>query len=281
VTSPTRLAVSVVSVCALAVPLAGCGAKDGSTASGAHQTTTANGQIKQVGATDDTVGAFVDRVRAGLGDSGTVHVQVTATGATAASAAGDVSYGPDGPEVRITASAPMLGQGKATFIVVGQAAFVSVPGFTEPGKYLKIDKHSLGSMGPMAGHPDLSPEDMFAAVRAAIVGVDDLGSADVAGTPTTHYRLQLDPAKAMKSLGDQLRGMPMSPDQLGKIGKVDVDFWLDGSDRIRRVQTELQGTTVDVELSAWGEPVAIQAPPAADVVQAPPGPMIMGGQGSS
>jgi hypothetical protein len=133
----------------------------------------------------------------------------------------------------------------------------------------------------MSGHPDLSPADMFAAVRAAIVKVDDLGSADVAGTPTTHYRLQLDPAKAMKSLGDQLKGMPMSPDMIGKVGKVDVDFYLDGSDRIRRVQADLQGTKVDVELSAWGEPVHIQAPSAADVVKAPPGPMTMGGATNS
>ncbi|MDX6327283.1 MAG: lipoprotein LprG, partial [Nocardioidaceae bacterium] len=143
----------------------------------------------------------------------------------------------------------------------------SAPGFTEPGKFFVIDRDTVRSMPSVPGLSGVSPEDVFTAARAAVVGVDDLGSANLAGTSTTHYRVRLDPAKAVQVLGADV------PRTRTSAGKTAVDVWLDGSDRIRRISGDLHGTHVDVELSSWGEPVSIEAPPAGDVVQGPIGPM--------
>src|SRR3954468_19663882 len=96
---PVRLTLSVVSLCALAVPLAACGAKDATSTSA----TATHVNVRQADTSTEAVGEFLDRVHAGIGNAGTVHVVANATGAMSGSAVGDVSYGPDGPLLQMTA----------------------------------------------------------------------------------------------------------------------------------------------------------------------------------
>jgi hypothetical protein len=210
-----------------------------------------------------SVADFVDRVKAGIGDTGSAHVNLSVTGAMKATGAGDVRYGGAGPEGRFEISVPEMLPGTVTALVVGHAAYVSVPGMTEPGKFFKVDKHML-PMGDLGG-VELSPQAVYKAIEAGIVKVDDLGTATVGGDATDHYRVHLDPMKTADELGlgAKLASVPDVPKTVA------ADLWLDGQDRVRRFSMDAKGTTVQLDLTKWGEPVEVKAPAAKDLVESP------------
>jgi hypothetical protein len=72
--------------------------------------------------------------------------------------------------------------------------------------------------------------------------------------------------KAADELGlaDKLGSVPDVPKT------VEADLWLDGQDHVRRFSMDAKGTTVQVDLTKWGESVEVQAPSPKDVVEAPP-----------
>ena len=114
--------------------------------------------------------------------------------------------------------------------------------------------------------------------------VDKVGTDQVRGTPTTHYRATVDFAKAAAKGG-------VSPTQVKafetSVGSTTfpVDLWIDGQGAARRIQFRFplprlsSGTassapagtvTATEELYDFGTPVAVQAPPAnqvADIAQ--------------
>lgn len=284
--------VSTVSVCALALPLAACGSS-GDNATGGNARTTVAG-TRAVAAGTESVDAFLSRVESGLGRSGSAHLQLTATGNMPGTAQGDVSYGAAGLTARITATAPILGDAAATVIVVGHTVYASVPGLTPPGKFLRIEPQSLGgpSLGRHGSALPLDPSDLLGGLRAGVTGVEVVGTEQVGGASLDHYRVHVSPAKAaaaMRSLFGSApagglgrgmdHGMPRSMgtgsgggggSMTGSLPKsVVADVWLDSQDHVRQVRADLGGTKVQVQLSRWGEPVDVQAPPADDVVEMP------------
>jgi hypothetical protein len=109
----------------------------------------------------------------------------------------------------------------------------------------------------------------------------DLGTEDVRGVPTTHYFAAVDWQKALaraaRDAGQegfltQLQGMPAA------VASVPVDVWVDADNLVRRMtmgfsfgtagQPEQAKASIDMELFDYGSPVNVEAPPAADVVDA-------------
>ncbi|CAA9349063.1 MAG: hypothetical protein AVDCRST_MAG34-1636 [uncultured Nocardioidaceae bacterium] len=272
-----RPLVPVVSVCALAVPLAACG---GSEAGDRGATTVAAGAAEpaaDTGASTLSPSAFVDRVRSGIGDSGSAHAVLRVTGAMAADGEGDVEYGPGGPEGRFTLSVPAMGTGEITALLVDHTLYVAVPGMTQPGQYFKVDKELLAGLGGpghakgMDDHHSMSPEVVLAAIEAGIKKVETLGAETVGGEPVEHFRLTLDPQGAAEALGlaDKLDAVTKESGESGVPDSLVADVWLDAEDRLRQFDIEVEGATVHLELSKWGEPVDVEAPAAKDLVPAP------------
>jgi hypothetical protein len=52
---------------------------------------------------------------------------------------------------------------------------------------------------------------------------------------------------------------------------ITYQVWLDGQDRMRRMRLDIQGTRLQIDISDWGEPVDITAPPRSALVKTPPG----------
>jgi hypothetical protein len=164
--------------------------------------------------------------------------------------------------------------GAAEVRVVDGVLYLSVPPMTPEGKFLEIrpgDKSSpLGGMmpGEMRG---VSPDQMFAAFESGLRKVAFVGEDTVQGRQLGHYRLTVDPRAVAKD--DHLPhagvphmgGMPES----GRVPRtVTFDVWLDSEALVHRVELhKAQQGSLEVDLSHWGEPVTVQAPPKADVVQ--------------
>lgn len=211
--------------------------------------------------TDDRAAsdAFLDRLKAGMGEEGSVHVDMDMTGLVDVSAEGDTTYGPDGSEMRLTMQVSNVPGGPMEMVVVDEVAYMSIPGVTGRGKFFEIDKSHPAFKGFDAG---MSPTDSFKAFEAGLESVEEVGADEVGGDPTTHYRLEVDAQKAMGASGQPT--VPGLPDTLT------YDVWLDAEDRMRRIVYELGGNRATVDMTAWGEDVTIQAPDKTDIVKAPP-----------
>ena len=103
--------------------------------------------------------------------------------------------------------------------------------------------------------------------------VQEVGDEAVAGTATTHYRATVDVRKAVEEAGAVTD--PARFEQFAELlgdGRVDVDVWLDGDDRVRRLRYEqpmpgegMPSATVTVELEDFGTDEEVEVPPPADV----------------
>ena len=270
----TRLAVTALSGSLLLLGVVGCSDESeptaaetspsaSSTSAGPSPEETAETAESPAGESmDDASAAFLERLKAGMGEEGSVHVEMLMTGPVETSAEGDTTYGPDGSEMQLTMEMANM-PGGMEMVLVDDRAYLSIPGATPRGKFFEVDKGN-----PMFSALDdgLSPTDSFAAFEAGLEKVDERGTEEIAGEQTTRYRLHVDAERALDATGQP--AVPGLPDTLT------YDVWLDSEDRMRRLVYELGGTRLTMDMSDWGEPVTIDAPDAGDIVDAPP---MMGG----
>lgn len=141
--------------------------------------------------------------------------------------------------------------------------------------------------GELADGLDVGPNrdtaaSLVDALRGAGADVTELGTEQVGGVETTHYRATIDPAKAADELpaGERdrflqgLQGMGVEP--------VPFDIWVDRDDRVRRIEASFHGgaefgnATITAEFGGYGEPQPIELPPADQVQDAPKGRDLLG-----
>ena len=214
--------------------------------------------------------AFLERLRAGVGESGSVHVAMKLTGPVSMTAEGDTAYGTEGSEMQMSLEMEGMGQaGAIDMLLVDDTFYMSMDGVTPPGKYFEVPEDSP-MMGGLKGGGSLSPADSLKAFEAGLEEVEEIGQDNFGGEPVTGYRVTVDSEKALEAMG--------TPETPGMPETLDYEVWLDEQDRMRRMTIELAGTTVTADMTKWGEDVSIEAPEPSDIVEAPP---MMGGSAPS
>ncbi len=138
------------------------------------------------------------------------------------------------------------------------------------------------------------PTQLLEYLRASSGGVSTVGSETLDGVPTTHYRGTL-------QLSDILDRLPASDrdaakaalEKLGNGGAIPVDVWVDGQQRVRRMQMSLGASaptsatgdagavsgTVTIDFTSYGAVPPIVPPPASEVFEASSLAGLAGGQG--
>jgi len=249
-------------VVALAVTAAACGGGGGSDASGASvsiktlQAAASNSQAAEssrftmdmsVDAAGEPVTITVDGVMAGDGKTGELKVSVPIVG--------DI-------EERIVDGV----------IYMNLGSFPGAPAELDGKQWVKLDPAQLKQQGGMFG--DLanqaesnSPNQGLEYLKGLSGDVQDLGQEDVGGRPATHYRASIDYAKVL----DQLPSASAETrDALGKLGTVPADVWIDDQDHVVKMHMTIDGSALGagagtaeltMELSDFGVPVDVQAPP--------------------
>jgi hypothetical protein len=108
-----------------------------------------------------------------------------------------------------------------------------------------------------------------------------IGTEDVRGVPTTHYFAAVDWKKALARAASesgqqgflaQFQNMPSA------VASIPVDVWVDADNLVRRMtmnfsfsspgQPEQAKASIEMELFEYGQPVSVETPRAADVVDA-------------
>ena len=125
------------------------------------------------------------------------------------------------------------------------------------------------------------PRDVLEALRGVGGEIETVGSEELRGVETTHYRALVDPARIAKdaakggagsSFLDPLTSSPALADA------VPLDVWIDADGLVRKIAIEMTSTdpnassageaSLEFELWDYGKPVDIELPPASQVAEA-------------
>ncbi len=119
---------------------------------------------------------------------------------------------------------------------------------------------------------------VFAPLEKGLVKTTRIGRATVAGTPTTHYRAIVDvqrAARAVPEYGKQVRAIEKATGM--RLGREAWDVWIAGDGRVKRTRFSTPAaangargtTTQSITYLSFDKPVAISAPPRAQVFTPP------------
>jgi hypothetical protein len=144
-------------------------------------------------------------------------------------------------------------------------------------QWIKLDVSKLGKaagvdLGSLMSGSQLQPTDVLGMLRSAGAKVQKLGPATVDGTPTTHYYVTIDMAKAL-----QARGLtsPLLSAVAAKMKTFSQNVWIGHDGLVRRVafgyRPTLQGVprvAMTMDIYDYGAHVTIAAPPGSQVFDA-------------
>jgi hypothetical protein len=193
--------------------------------------------------------------------AGSAHMTMRMTGATSLTAQGDVAYHGKNPQMRMTMTMAQLKNGKMELRFVDGILYLNIPTVTPAGKFIRVDPRdrnnplskSFGSLSEQ-----MNPLNSFAAMKQGVQRVRYVGHETVEGTPTDHYVVTVDSAPLAKAMRQpQVAGMPEH---------LTYQMWLDQQDLLRRMRFGMQGITTEMDVTRWGEPVHVSAPPRSRVV---------------
>jgi len=184
---------------------------------------------------------------------------------------GEVDFTKEPAEMAVTMRVPAAGDTTMEVRLVDGLFYLSMGELTGD-KLWKVDlvdpSGLLGGsgLGPMM--KQLAPGQMLAGAEDGIREVTYVGQEDVSGRQLDHYRVTVDTAAMMRAMGDAMRGQGMP--SAGAMPKtVTYDLWLDEQDRLGRMDMDLpmggNEMSMRVEMTDWGAPVHIVAPPADQV----------------
>jgi hypothetical protein len=249
--------VTAIAVLTLTLGVAGCGTEEQPQSTSAAATTSAPApKVVHL-----TTASFLPAMKTAMSDKKSLRstMQMVAGGKTSTVAA--VQSMGKRPAIAVDLNGEAFG-GKGRIIVVNNLIYVSMNGLAPAGKYLKVDPKDSGNplaaqMGTMLDGMD--PTKTFDAFESGLKSVKHVGTETVDGSPLEHYEVTLDMARVLRAQKKQLpAGTPKT---------VAYDIWMDSANLMRKVAFELQGVSMVMKTSGWGQPVNIKAPAAADIVQ--------------
>lgn len=138
-------------------------------------------------------------------------------------------------------------------------------GESSDDKYVRVDPTDTSSELGAAFAPMLEELDVTKSISKfadAITSVSQEGADETFdGVKTTPYRVTVDVDRAVAS------GALDEDTQLRAGGTIVYTFYIDSDDLLRRMKSEVDSAVVQVDVTKFGEPVEIVAPPAEEVIE--------------
>lgn len=143
-------------------------------------------------------------------------------------------------------------------------------------KWIELDLSKLGKsagidLGKLMAGSQFEPSDLLAMLKADGATVHKLGAATLDGTATTHYRVTIDPAKALQANG---LTSPLFKSAASHLKTVSAGVWVGADGLVRRVSFASTLPKAATHLSMtmglydYGAHVSIAAPPSSQVFDA-------------
>ncbi len=211
--------------------------------SGQPVTVTANGVFDQSNA-DITIDASSALAAAGLPDAGGPI---------------EVRYLQENGDPVVYANAPAL----STFIPGGMS-WVRLD-ITQAAQNLGVQLNGLGAAATQ------NPAQALDLLRS-IGSVETVGTETVDGASTTHYRATIDLTKAAANLGTDEQGLLNHLIANGAPNSIPVDVWIGDDGLVHKLTFNASAgsgsVALTLEISDYGTPVTVTAPPAGDTFDA-------------
>jgi hypothetical protein len=145
----------------------------------------------------------------------------------------------------------------ARFVMVKNTVYLSVPGASPAGKFVKLAAGENNELRSLVDTTD--PTKNFEALGPALRGVTHTGSQRFNGEKLQVYEVTVDVAKLLKAQGKKVAaGAPRT---------ATYTLWMDSAHRVRELTFEFAQVTVSMSLSDFNKPVVIKAPPAAKIMR--------------
>jgi hypothetical protein len=282
VTSLARRLGSAALVLTMGAGLAACSDDSGSTdASSSATDESADGteesaddsadepdEATEASLTELSAADFYPSVMAALQEAETFAFETTSgTGGQTQTMSGTARFSDEGVEMQATGS----GAQAMDMILLGQAMYMKSPDLGTGDKWLKIDLSDPDSLFGMIGKAT-DPEVMFKAMETP-KKLELVGSEEVDGVETNHYRITLDPTQYIKAMEFPAAMADMMPKELV------TEMWVDADNLPRKFAqtTEIKGmgggqpttSTTEGTYSDFGIDVEIEEPPASEVTEQP------------
>ncbi|MEO5662260.1 MAG: hypothetical protein ABIR39_03165 [Nocardioides sp.] len=268
----------------LVLSSASCGGDDGSTATGdtasdtsaddggtdtePDETEEASGDLEELSADE-----FYPALMTALQEAESMGFSVTTTGgATATEMTGVMEYEDDG----ISMEASSTGDQALEMVMLDQILYISGGGLPLPDgkKWFKVDMSDPDSLFGALGK-STDPKLMFKAMETP-KEFELLGTEEVDGVETNHYRVVMDTKAYADALDLQAEVAKFLPKDIG------IEMWVDADNRPRKFHQELEVpsmsgggkptlSTTEGTYFDFGTDVEVEAPPAAEVADNIPG----------
>jgi hypothetical protein len=180
---------------------------------------------------------------------------------------GQARFGDEGVQMHASGS----GAQAMELILVGKAMYMKSADLGTGDKWLKIDLSDPDSLFGMLGKAT-DPAVMLKAMEEP-KKLELVGSEEVDGVVTNHYRITLDPAQYLDAMDFPAAMTDMLPQELV------TEMWVDADDRPRQFEQTMEvpamgggkptTSTTRGTYSDFGIDVEIQAPPASEVTEQP------------
>ena len=169
---------------------------------------------------------------------------------------------------------------------VGYVRFPALDDQLPPGKtWIRGDAGDASASGldldELEQFTKSDPRDALDALRAVTSDIETVGSEQLRGVATTHYRAVVDPAELAKRSPASAPSSQSLVDRIATqsgLGPVPLDVWIDESGLVRKLTMSFEGTdpsasrssevSMSFELWDYGEAVEIDLPPASQVADA-------------
>jgi hypothetical protein len=253
---------------AAVIGLSACSSDGGDKPERGSETSESAAGSEEAPSSDDfdlTAEDVIARITAASQEAGTVSMEMeTSAAEQSMSASGVLRYGDATQEIAMTIDSPDAG-GTVELRVVGGMIYMSMAELTE-GKFVQIDPADTSNPLAAAFAPMMSqmdPTAQLSTYEGAILSFEKSGEPEeVGGALAQPYEMTIDSAKVLAAMGG-------TADAAGVPAELVSTYWVDADDLIRRVQSESAGSTVDMTMSGWGDPVEIVAPTADQLTELP------------
>jgi hypothetical protein len=182
---------------------------------------------------------------------------------------GEARYSDAGMEMKASST----GAQAMELILLGKAMYMKSAQLGTGDKWVKIDLSDPNSLFGMIGKAT-DPEVMFKAMESP-KKLELVGSEDVDGVATNHYRITMDPTQYLEAMNFPAAMADMLPEELV------TEMWVDADDLPRKFAQTIEvpsasggagtSSTTEGTYTDYGTDVEIEAPPADQVTENFPG----------
>ncbi|KQV71501.1 hypothetical protein ASC64_05690 [Nocardioides sp. Root122] len=279
VTSLARRLGSAALVLSVGVGLAACSSDDSSDSGSSSSATDSGADDSSDDGSDDVTetedaaalteldgAGFYPAVMEAMREAETFNFQtVSESAGQSQTMEGQARFADGGMEMKASST----GAQPMELILLDKAMYLKSPDLGTGDKWLKVDLSDPNSLFGMIGKAT-DPEVMFKAMEAP-KKLELVGTEEVDGVETNHYRITLDPAKYIAAMDFPSGMADMMPKELV------TEMWVDGDDLPRKFSQTLEvpsaaggkptSTTSEGTYSDFGTDVEIEAPPADEVTE--------------